>query len=301
MAVKPAGILPECRSATSRKDHLMRSHLADLNAALAARFADAPELAETRPGLETLAAMARHGSCRRFQARSVDAQVISLLAAVALSAPTKSDLQQRDIIVVREPALRQDIVALIDSEGWVAAAPVLLVFCGNNQRQRRLHDWRGRPFANDHLDAFFNAAVDAAIALAAFVTAAEALGLGCCPLSAIRNQAEAVSDLLALPDHVFPLAGLVVGWPEVPAPISQRLPLSATLHENRFSAEGLHQTVEAYDDRRRQAQPYEKQRYSGDYGEGDDYGWSEDKARQYSKPERADFGAFIRKKGFRLE
>ncbi len=30
------------------------------------------------------------------------------------------------------------------------------------------------------------------------------------------------------------------------------------------------------------------------------YTWSEDKARQYSKPERANFGAFIRAKGFRL-
>ena len=75
------------------------------------------------------------------------------------------------------------------------AAAVLLVFCGNIHRQRRLHDWRGRPFANDYLNAFFNAAVDAAIALCAFVTAAEVLGLGCCPLSAIRNQADAVSEL----------------------------------------------------------------------------------------------------------
>ena len=30
------------------------------------------------------------------------------------------------------------------------------------------------------------------------------------------------------------------------------------------------------------------------------YGWSEDKARQYGVPQRADFGAFVRKKGFRL-
>ena len=279
----------------------MANHLAALNAALTARFSDAPECGETSAGCATLAGMAQHASCRRFQARLVDAETIRLLAAIALSAPTKSDLQQRDIIVVSEPALKQDITALIDSEGWVAAAPVLLVFCGNNHRQRRLHDWRGRPFANDHLDAFFNAAVDAAITLSAFVTAAEALGLGCCPLSAIRNQAETVSELLALPDHVFPLAGLVLGWPDAPAEISQRLPLSATLHENRFSTEGLRQKVEAYDHRRRKAQPYEKQRYNADYGESDDYGWSEDKARQYAKPERSSFGSFVRKKGFRLE
>ena len=31
------------------------------------------------------------------------------------------------------------------------------------------------------------------------------------------------------------------------------------------------------------------------------YGWSEDKARQYAEPLRADFGAFVRKKGFNLD
>jgi nitroreductase/FMN reductase [NAD(P)H] len=64
--------------------------------------------------------------------------------------------------------------------------PNLLLFCGNNRRQRRIHTLRDRHFANDHLDAFFNAAVDAAIALSAFVIAAEAEGLGVCPVSAVR-------------------------------------------------------------------------------------------------------------------
>jgi nitroreductase/FMN reductase [NAD(P)H] len=31
------------------------------------------------------------------------------------------------------------------------------------------------------------------------------------------------------------------------------------------------------------------------------YGWSEDKARQCSVPEREDFGAFIRRQGFSLK
>ena len=44
---------------------------------------------------------------------------------------------------------------------------MLLIFCGNNRRQRLWHGWRDKPFANDHLDAFFNASVDAGIALTA--------------------------------------------------------------------------------------------------------------------------------------
>ena len=49
----------------------------------------------------------------------------------------------------------------------------------------------------------------------AFVAAAEAVGLGCCPISVIRNHAEEVGGLLGLPDHLFPVAGLGVGEPTI--------------------------------------------------------------------------------------
>jgi nitroreductase/FMN reductase [NAD(P)H] len=160
-----------------------------------------------------------------------------------------------------------------------------------------LHDWRGVAFANDHLDAFFNATTDAAIALSAFVTAAEATGLGCCPISAVRNRAQDVSDVLGLPDHVFPLAGLAVGYPLERPAVSERLPLSVTCHLDRYQEDGLQASVAQYDAKR----SYDTQRLTGIFGESAAYGWSEDKTRQYSQPERADFGAFVLGKGFRLE
>lgn len=245
--------------------------------------------------------MLERGSCRAFSDRAVEPHVLDILCAAALSAPTKSDLQQRDIIVIRDPALRTRLDALCGG-GWIETAPVFLVFCGNNRRQRRLHTMRGHAFANDHLDAFFNAAVDAAIALGAFVTAAEAAGLGCCPVSAIRNEADAVSDVLGLPDHVFPVAGLALGYRQDPEPVvSLRLPLSVTVHRDRYSETGLDAAIAEYDARREAGQPYAAQRAVETFGTSGHYGWSEDKARQYALPERTNFGAFIRSKGFTLD
>ncbi len=271
----------------------------DLSAALAARFSDGAELDVDLAGgsASQLMSLAGRGSVRQFKDAPVSPDLLRLLSAFALSAPTKSDLQQRDIVVVTDPALRQLINLLIDEQSWIAEAPAMLVFCGNNRRQRQIHEMRGHPFVNDHLDAFFNAAVDAGIALAAFVIAAEILGLGCCPVSALRNEAEKVSRLLGLPDHVFPIAGLAVGWPADRANISPRLPLGLTLHENRFTEDGIEEAIAAYDPLRH----YETQRFVEDYGKDAEYGWSEDKTRQYSKPERAGFGAFIRSKGFCLD
>jgi nitroreductase/FMN reductase [NAD(P)H] len=238
---------------------------------------------------------------RRFDARPVGDDLVHALCALALSSPTKSDLQQRDIVIVRDRTLHEKLSALMPGQDWLKNAPLLLVFCGNNRRQRLLHEMRGRSFVNDHLDAFFNAAVDAAIALSAFVGAAALCGLGSCPISAIRNRAADVSDLLRLPQHVFPVAGLAVGWPSQPPAVSQRLPLSATVHLDRFSEAGIAETIERYDRRRAAEQPYAEQKFSAEYGVSPDYGWSEDKARQYSRPERETFGAFVRAKGFRLD
>ena len=265
------------------------------------RFGEAPASHDPSDGNDILAYLAARRSHREYLERPVDPALIETLCAAALCAPTKSDLQQRDIVIVHDPALRSDINDLFPADPWIGVAPAFLVFCGNNRRQRLLHQWRGRPFANDHLDAFFNAAVDAAVVLATFVIAAERAGLGCCAISAVRNHAARLNGLLGLPDHVFPVAGLTLGWPAREGEVSPRLPLGVTLHEDRYGESGLRQAVETYDARRAVLQPYAAQRFASEYGTQTPYTWSEDKARQYSKPERADFGAFVRSKGFRLD
>ena len=249
-----------------------------------------------------LAKWVARGSCRKFQDKAIDEALISALCAVALSSPSKSDLQQRDIIIVDDQSLRESLGALLGGSDWAAQAPVFLVFCGNNSRQRQLHDRHAITFANDHLDPLFNAIGDAAIALSTFVAAAETIGLGTCPISQIRNHPEAVNELLSLPDFVFPFAGLVVGWPaDGRVEISPRLSLQTTVHHNRFDDTGLEKQISEYDARRRLQQPYEKQRHVELFGESDSYCWSEEKARHYSQSERAGFGAYLRRKGFRLE
>jgi nitroreductase/FMN reductase [NAD(P)H] len=273
-------------------------HLKD---ALRERFGEDVAVPADVPGLDRLAAVAARGTCRLYADRPVEPDLVRLLCACALAAPSKSDLQQRDIVVVRDPALRRRIADLLPHMPWIGAAPAFLVVCLNANRLPRLAAMRGKPFPNDHLDLFFNAAGDAAIALGALVQAAETVGLGTCPISEIRNHAAIVCSLLGLPERVVPFAGLCLGWPAAPAPISPRLPLTLTLHEDRHGGEPLAERIEAYDRRREALRPYAAQRSPERWGRAEPYGWSEDKARQYADPHRADFGALVRAKGFRLD
>jgi nitroreductase/FMN reductase [NAD(P)H] len=268
---------------------------------LAERFGAAISVPAGITGRDELARMGAHRSHRRFAPQAVQPELLRVLFACALSAPSKSDLQQADIVHVADRARVNAITTLIPDMPWINEAPVFVVFCGNNRRLRKIGDWRGKPFANDHLDHFMNAAVDAGLVMMNFIRAATAVGLGTCPISAVRNRPNEVSRVLELPDWVFPVAGLCAGYPAEKGRISARLPLEVTVHTDRYDETGLRERVDAYDRRRQALQPYRRQRHADRYPDVEFYGWSEEKARHYSLPERADFGAFIRSKRFNLD
>lgn len=272
-----------------------------IKSTLMQRFGEEFTVDSKLQGLNALEKMASHRSQRRFLPRPIEDDLLRLLCACALSAPSKSDLQQCDIVIVNDAAIRNGIVATIPDMPWIADAPAFLVFVGNGQRLQAVSRLRDKPFPNDHLDAFFNATVDAAIVLATFMCAATAVDLSCCPISAIRDHPDVVSELLRLPKRSVPIAGLCVGWPAQEGEITPRLSLQTTLIENAYGERDLAGEIDAYDRRRSVLRPYQRQRDVERWGSSPLYGWSEDKARQYAEPTRSDFGRFVREKGFCLD
>ncbi len=271
-----------------------------ISQAIAARFGEMLPVDPGTDGLEALRRMANRRVHRRYLDKPIDAGLLRMLFACALSSPSKSDLQQGDIVVVADPGKRKAIFDLIPSMPWMNEAPVFLVFCGDGQRLPRISEMRNKPFPNDHMDAFFNAVVDGAIVMTSFIAAAEAVGLGCCPISVVRDRCDVLRDVLSLPKRVVPIAGLTVGWPATPGRLSARLSIDARVHVDRYDTEKLPAQLDEYDRRRNAAEPGLKAREPARWGEAPYYGWSEDKARQYANPQRTDFGAFVRAQGFRL-
>ncbi len=235
------------------------------------------------PAEGTVAQLLAHRTHRRYKPDPVPDELLEIVLAAALSAPSKSDLQQVAVVLVRDRAKQATIGGWIPDMPWIATAPLFMVFCGDHRRLRRVSDeLRHRPFPNDTLDMFMNAAVDAGLVLQSFITAAAAMGLGCCPISVVRNHVEKLSELLELPAGVFPVAGLTVGYPSQSGWISMRLPPALTVHTDRYDDRDLPAQLEAYDRRReaRHATPPASQRFVDRFGHTEPYGWSEDKARQ---------------------
>jgi len=267
------------------------------------RFGIPSEAGVDTPAEGELAAILNHRTHRRYTDQPISDDLMQQVLAAGLSAPAKSDLQQVAIIRVESANTRQAIAALLPAMPWVAQAPRFLVVCGDSRRIRRVCELRNVPFANDHLDAFFNATTDAALVLQNLIRAASVVGLGSCPISVIRNHASRIAELLSLPNYVFPLAGLCLGWPSREGFVSMRLPMSLTVHVDRYDDSNFATGIDGYDRRRnaRHSIPEGEWREVDRFGKPALYGWSEDKARQYSVPDRQDFGAFVRAQGFKLD
>jgi nitroreductase/FMN reductase [NAD(P)H] len=277
----------------------MEEQMADTHALLQARYGMDVPGAEVP---DAVAPLVDRRVTRRYTEQDVPDALLDGLLAAAQSAPVKSDLQQYSIVVMRDRPRIKQIADWIGTMDWIAGAPVFLVWCGDMRRGQRMCDLHGMTHANNNLDTFLNTAVDCSLAMGQFIAAAELIGLGTCPISYVRSHIERVSPLLGLPDGVYPVAGLAVGWPVFRRPVSMRLPPSVVVHRERYDDSGLEREVAAYDERRRARDPMAPGSLKNNdvYPPRDGVGWSENVARQLSVPERFGFKAYLRTKGFDL-
>ncbi len=270
---------------------------------LTARYGKDTGIGDSSVVSEKIEALLSRRSIRLYKDEEVSDTLLDVLLGCAQSAPSKSNLQQYSIIVVKDQAIRDQLAPWCPRTTGLERKPVLLVFCADIRRNQRIGEFRNRPNVNNNMDAFLNATVDAALAMGFFVTAAEAAGLGTAPLSSLRDNMYAVADILEMPDGVFPIAGVMAGWPEAPGYVNQRLPQSVVVHRDRYDDSNLEAGIDEYDQTRHAAFPIpeERQTHTDLWGVAEFYGWSEHISRQLGKPERPEFKAFLQSHGFDLD
>src|SRR3989442_11145650 len=165
----------------------MNKTVADL---IQERFGLPSRVGHDIPAEGTVAQILLHRTHRRYKPDPVPDDVLEIVLAAALSAPSKSDLQQVAIVLVKDRAKQATLGGWIPDMPWIATAPLFLVFCGDHRRMRRVSELRDRPFSHDTLDMFMNTALDPGPVLQSFIAAAQALRLRCCPISVVRKHLE---------------------------------------------------------------------------------------------------------------
>ncbi|WP_299001645.1 oxygen-insensitive NADPH nitroreductase [uncultured Shewanella sp.] len=235
----------------------------------------------------TIDTILAHRSIRKFTQQAIDESLLTTLLNCAIAASTSSFIQCVSIIRITETDSRKTLTQLAGGQEYVASAAEFFVFCADFNRHKQINPDAQLGFTEQTLIG----AIDAALMAQNTLLAAESLGLGGVYIGGIRNNPQAVSDLLAMPSHVIPLFGLCLGYPDQNPEIKPRLPQSLVVHQERYQDKVDKKILSKYDEHTRE---YYRHRTQG----AKDMSWSEQITTTLNKESRPFMKDFINKKGF---
>ena len=247
----------------------------------------------TTLGPDVLDLLMGHRSIRKFTDEPIDDDTVEGIIAAGMAAATSSNLQGTTVIRVRNPETRSAIATLAGGQTYVETAAAFFVWCADLHRSAVACEMAGGEFHPGMTEHFVIATVDCALAAQNAVVAAEAQGLGICYIGGIRNDPQQVADLLELPDQVYPVFGLCLGWPDQDPMLKPRLPLSVTLKEERYDDSADRDGIAAYDETLRE---YYIERTGGKR----DSTWTADMSALLGKESRPHMKGFLADRGFTM-
>lgn len=234
-----------------------------------------------------------HRSIRKFTEDPVDDALVTEILRAGLATATSSNLQGTTIVRVRNPETRAAIAEVAGGQTWVETAGAFFIWCADLHRSGVACEMSGGEFATGMTEHFMIATVDCALAAQTAVVAAESVGLGICYIGGIRNDPQRVADLLELPDQVYPVFGMCLGWPDQDPQLKPRLPMSVTVKEDTYDESGDRDGIAAYDEEMRE---YYRTRTGGKV----DRAWSEDMSALLGKESRPHMKDFLARRGFEM-
>lgn len=184
-------------------------------------------------------------ACRAFADTAVPDDLIARVLDAAVYAPSAQNGQPWEFIVVRDPAARATICELMarawgehgrtHSEshlspalfadvdagltGGIATAPVLIVVAADTRRGNP------RTFGSSIFPCIQN-----------LLLAATALGLGSALTTIANAYSEELSQAIALPDEVSPIAVIPIGFPKRPLGPPSRESFAAHSHRDQYGS-----------------------------------------------------------------
>ncbi|MFD1431619.1 nitroreductase family protein [Lacticaseibacillus yichunensis] len=175
-----------------------------------------------------------HRSIRKFTGNLTAEERLALTDVAQATASSRFG-QQFSLIHVADPAKRAVIAGITHGDFVAGPTGDLFIFVVDQHRNHLLMQNSGQSLANlENWDAFLAGVFDATLAAQNMVAAAERSGLGACFLGSILNDPAQMIDLLNLPQHTFPLLGLIVGRPAETPEAKPRLPHDAVVGEDTY-------------------------------------------------------------------
>ncbi|WP_102029052.1 NADPH-dependent oxidoreductase [Salirhabdus sp. Marseille-P4669] len=199
---------------------------------------------------ETLKLLMNHRSVREYDSnKNVSEEQVDTIVKAAMSAPNWINGQQVTVIEVRDNERKSTLAKAAGNQKYIEEAPVFLVFCIDFYRAKLAAEKHGKDLrVVEDMESILVGSTDVGIALGSAVVAAESMSLGTVPIGGIRRNSNTFVELLELPEYVFPVAGLLIGYPRTIPAQKPRLPQQATHMKERYDVQKQKEAIPKYDD-----------------------------------------------------
>lgn len=169
-------------------------------------------------------------SVRIFTDHEISQTDKQLILKAAAAAPTAGNQQLYTILDITDRSIIERLAESCDHQPFIVDAPMVLAFLADPLKWHDAYESEGCSPRSLGAGDLLLAVDDALIAAQNAVTAAWSLGIGSCYIGDIMENRKQQKEILNLPDHVFPAALLVFGYPTEQQK-DRRKPLRADLKE----------------------------------------------------------------------
>lgn len=240
---------------------------------------------------ETINLLKKHVSVRKFLNKKIPEEQVKELIISAQTASTASFLQAYSIIGVEDESLKRKIAELAGNQSFILEGSHFFVFCADMYRLNQLSQRKNISIKTtlEGIDATLVGSIDATLAAQNMTIAAESMGLGVCYIGGVRNAIIEISDLLELPEYVYPVFGLVVGYPKEKNELKPRIPIPGIYYIDKYNTE-TEKIIDEYEE-------ISKQYYANRAGGSKKKTWGDSALGSLHRLPRTVMKSFLNKKG----
>jgi nitroreductase len=175
-----------------------------------------------------------HRTVRKYTSQPIEKELLDELLTAACRASNTGNMQVYSVIVTTDETIKKQLAPAHFNQPMVTQAPVVLTFCADFHRFSRWCELRDANPGYDNFQSFMATTIDTLLAAQTFCIAAESVGLGICYLGTTTYNARPIIDALQLPKLVVPITTITVGYPDGEFPQTDRLPLEAVVHYEKY-------------------------------------------------------------------
>lgn len=172
---------------------------------------------------------------RQYTEKAIPAELMTELLNAAAQSSNTGNMQAYSVVVTTNDEIKAQLAPAHFNQPMVTKAPAVLTFCADFNRFSKWCEQRNAVPGYDNFQSFMATAIDAMIFAQTFAVAAESAGLGICYLGTTTYNAGEIIEVLNLPKLVVPITTITVGYPEKMPELTDRLPLEAVVHYEKYN------------------------------------------------------------------